>query len=103
MAAPPKLANVNDPILNRNFDAIEETLGDLLRLPFASVSYQRDVSLASGVNVVAHKLGVKPQGIILTSRSTTFDVRFDRTATTTNDRTMVLNAAGAVVCDVVVF
>jgi hypothetical protein len=98
-----QLPNLPDDAVNRCFDQVEEAVADLQRMALADAVRRIDESLSAGANTVSHGLGRTPQGCIVTSRSALYDVQFDRRATTTNDRTAVLNAAGAVVCDLVWF
>lgn len=98
-----KLSNLSDSAINRNFDAVDEGFADLERAPFSAAGQPTLYQLGTGANTVAHLLGRRPQGMAITSRNAAIDVYFDADATTTGDRTAVLQATGSVVVKVVWF
>lgn len=66
MLAKPTIPRTSDPLLDRIFDVIRKSLGDLFSDPAADFADVGVTALSSGTNTVQHKLGAAPSRWSLT-------------------------------------
>lgn len=58
-----------------------------------------NVALAFGANTVAHRLGRRPRVLRVPSQTADARIWFDRTTSTTNAQTVIVNASAACTAD----
>jgi hypothetical protein len=78
-------------------------LNPLLSNPISNVSILNGVVLASGDNVINHKLGKKLQGWFMVGQNASATFYDKQTSNSTPQLTLVLNSSAAVTANVAVF
>lgn len=90
-----------DKVLNRVQNNISDKFSTLDINPLIDARLLENVSLASGANVVNHRLGRRIRGYIVVRRSA--NVGIHDSDSSIPDRTINLTASGAVVVSLIVF
>ena len=106
MANAPQFSPINhdDEAINRVQDHLTKTLDPLVASPLNGAVLVKNVVLKSGVNVVPHNLGRRPNGWSLARLRAALTV-FDQLDTQTEDPTKVirLNASAGGTVDILLF
>lgn len=93
-----QLPLIDDPKLAQT--KWKSILDPLLARPLNDSNTLTGIVLASGVNVINHKLGRKPQGWVITDTTTAITIFRSQPF---NDLTLTLTASGAGVINLMVF
>lgn len=103
MAAPLTIFQSDDTNMQLMQTSWASSLNPLLKNAVLQGVLLKDVSLASGANVVNHKLGRKLQGWVLVRKRAAGDIYDTQDTNSTPALTLNLNSSAAIVVDLYVF